>query len=51
MEEIEALQAIYPTEFVLKSNEPIIKFELRFHNAIATFEIDPKFYLGNTPNI
>ena len=51
MEEIEALKAIYLTEFVLISSEPTIKFELRFQDATATFEIDPNSDKGKTPNI
>ena len=39
------------TEFLLISSEPSIKFELRFKDATATFEIDPNSDKGKTPNI
>lgn len=32
---------IYPNEFVLISTEPVIKFQIKFDSAVATFETDP----------
>ena len=43
MEELNVLRDMYQTEFVLISIEPIMKFELRFGNAFAIFEIDKNF--------
>ena len=32
---------IYPNEFVLICTEPLIKFQIKFDSAVATFETDP----------